>query len=265
MFESMIAEPYICGSVYEDGLVLQYAFALRTEQVANIRFQDLTPIYNSKKRDEIISFIYAAPRQKGRGPNPGVEKHEMDQRFLAEIIEIYGRASRDPSALVVPGWKPAKVLALVKRAAAALGWDELVKWVNHSVKHGSSMNAGDDAEDQTEEGRDAAIAARTDHMSQPVRAHYGTDALTRHVVANTRQRLVKGDIDRGQGRTVEGSEGANFKVVISRDGLKKKKILDASKKKAKAEEKQRTALKKQKKCEKLRRCYDEQSRKKQKE
>src|SRR3989338_4455781 len=67
--------------------------------------------------------------------------------------------------------------------------------------------------------RDAAIAARTDHMSQPVRAHYGTDALTRHVVANTRQRLVKGDIDRGQGRTVEGSEGSGFKVVISRGGL----------------------------------------------
>ena len=146
MFEAMlgmlIKERYNHSSVVS-GMIFQWGFGLRVGQVRTLT---RAQFFNTPQSgQQPATWTYIGPRHKDRSSVSAAvapEMHRMAPEVLGRVDAFLAAAPHEPGPLFA-GHNGREVNAIIKRAAARLGWPKNVKWNgSHCLRHGALVEAG---------------------------------------------------------------------------------------------------------------------------
>jgi hypothetical protein len=216
MVRDLISLDHIRGTPFADGYVIQHAFGLRNEQVLKAKVADFR-VARYASTGELFCYSYESLRHKQYNSNSytvnELENHAASAAWNKELGEILARIEKrweeTGEEYAVPGWDCVAANFLVKDAAVRLGWDPLVNWVDHGIRHGAAVDAAEASADQTVEGRLLAAQAALCHK---------TPTITIQYMKPQQQRLAEGRAYANAQNAVEryGLVNDTYEVVIDR-------------------------------------------------
>ena len=210
MIQDLIRLESVADTPYAAGFVVQHAFGLRNEQVENARISDFRKIFDA--RGKVICYSFQVFRHKRYNANSyttsELETHVCSAAWNDKIGRIIDAAEarweEDDEDILVPGRNPVTANKLIKQAAKELEWNQDVDWVDHGIRHGAAVDAADDAEDQSHEGRTLAAMTQLQQKTPEVTMMYTKTQMARiaegqaHGIASTgatRFGLLQSDYD----------------------------------------------------------------------
>ena len=183
MFEAMlgmlIKEKHNHGSVVS-GMIFQWGFGLRVGQVRTLTRAQF--FYTPQSGQQPATWTYIGPRHKDRSSVSAAvapEMHRMAPEVLGRVDAFLAAAPHEPGPLFA-GHNGREVNAIIKRAAARLGWPKNVKWNgSHCLRHGALVEAN-------RHGGLELVRARGAHRSTAMQAYYAQEVSQRVAAAAKR-------------------------------------------------------------------------------
>jgi hypothetical protein len=128
-----------------------------------------------------------------------VEQHHSDPHWHDDLEQMLRETTEDQPFLV-PGWVSWRANDFIQKAANELGWDKLLFWSDHGLRHGAAVDAARDAvpeDGQTQkDAEDLAVFRRTAQLAENMRRFYAEDPKFRHLralevklISNTPQQI----------------------------------------------------------------------------
>jgi hypothetical protein len=177
----------IVDAGYSDGFIFQQAFGLRNRQVCEARVGNLHRGVDAAGKTEYL-FVCPSGKRRAFAPLDFVETHRSRPEWDEDMERIYNaiaeRKNNAPDDLVFAFWKTNRASNLVTAAAKALGLDPCLVWVNHGFRHGASLDAANNAADQSVAGRLEAASQHLCHKETKVtESFYLIEPVVRQVKA----------------------------------------------------------------------------------
>lgn len=162
---------------FVDGIIVQHAFGLRTSEVPNVAKHNCRLDPQSP-----LQFLHTCPKNKDalayHRDDMKVEYHYSDTFWKEELDRISSRAT-DASPYWISGWCSWKANDYVKLCSVSLGWNPLLFWSNHGIRHGAAVDAARNAtypanasKAARKEAEDLAVFRRTAQLSEEMRRFY---------------------------------------------------------------------------------------------
>lgn len=194
----LCAHSRIRNTLYATAYQTQYACGLRSDQMSSIHFTQFHPVHDNKNKDRIINYVYICPKHKYKSAHlkNATEHHICDPTFVDFLTEQIGLARLTSHGFLHPSWNPTEALELIKTSAPELQWDENLKWVNHSIRHGSAVDAASSSQDSSVSGQLVAAQQRTCQSSFQVVGHYCESNEQRSEIAEATRAMVEGGFNR---------------------------------------------------------------------
>lgn len=181
------------GSIYEDAFQLQYAIALRSGQMQGMHSSHFR-LVKDKKTGRPLNYVYVVPKHKHKDADitTAIEHHVCDPNSFDLISRVIKDANKYRSGFLCPGWDEVRARKLISDAAPDLGWDASLQWVNHSVRHGSCVDAALSAPSDDPVTRLEHVQARSAQKSATVARDYSQSPEYRALYAKLQSSLPAG-------------------------------------------------------------------------